>query len=308
MSVINQMLRDLESRKQDSDSSQHYVDQVNIVAGKKIRLWWIILPLIVLLLLLGNFFWHEFNQKKIQAIQLEAESLNKGVHPVDTNVTKVVVPIQQPKTEEITPQLSVTITTIEKNKTETVQQNLNQQVAKTQSSKIEVAKNEVIKTPPVNNKPEKALAQSTAQRQTDANQVIKLKSVPENNDKSRKPVIVKTTKNDEILQQARVLMEQDHSRAILYLEKHIKTLKKPGSDIYALMGNLYQRTGQYQKAINVYREALAISPEQGTLWMGIALAYMKDGQDDKSQVAFRSALNTKDLSPALKKFARQQLQ
>ena len=71
------------------------------------------------------------------------------------------------------------------------------------------------------------------------------------------------------------------------------------ADYRAFCGTLLSRMKRYPEAVEHYRVALALNPGEGRWWIGLALALEADGKLTESKSAFASAKATGKLSPEL---------
>jgi len=312
MSVINQMLRDLEHRKIKESDSDRYIDEVNIVAKRKINLVWFVLPLVIVLVISFNLYLHFHNQsqklKSETIVSLDEEKLTvlpTSIDEVDVSEIIVEEKKQQVMAKEqkgILPEkISVKIETILKEE---------EKPAVKKEAIDKKAKTIII---PVKNNIESTQLTSKERKQDTFQAEKKITSVKES-----QPVkegvatqsIVKSapkrmTSND-LVYQAGQLMTTDQMSAIELLEKNIKDVK-PGIDYYSLLANLQQRQKNYDRAIVLYRKALKLAPYQGELWIGLALAYRATGENEEAIKSFRKAITSAEISPELKQYAMQQV-
>lgn len=77
--------------------------------------------------------------------------------------------------------------------------------------------------------------------------------------------------------------------------------------LHALLGAIYQRLGHYQAAAQAYRGLLTVQPNNGLWQMGLGIAREHAGVSDEAAVAYRAALASQGLSPALNDYVRQRL-
>jgi MSHA biogenesis protein MshN len=78
-------------------------------------------------------------------------------------------------------------------------------------------------------------------------------------------------------------------------------------DFYAFLAALLQREGRHREAVDYYRTALRGVPGNGVWMMGLAISLRASNQAAEAREAFASALNSKQLSPALQEFVERQL-
>ncbi|MCW8931772.1 MAG: tetratricopeptide repeat protein [Gammaproteobacteria bacterium] len=324
MSVINQMLRDLEQRKAKDSISNHYIDEVNIVAKKQFNLWWFTVPVLIALALMIYLY-----SPLLFKEGTNENTLIKNLYPLDekhtTKTQEVVFPDLPKELSEIE---TVAAPMIDAIQTEEIKKSVQQQKEKLQADKNIVAiekvnAKKVYKQPSVKietyekaeqklEKKESAKKMEVVKVKTKNIESIKLEKKPlvkvkASNVKVKAPIKSTQKKSSEdIVYQAGQLMVSNQSAAIQLLEENIKRVS-PDADYYSLLANLQQRRKKYDNAIISYRKALELEPNKGELWIGIALAYRGTGEENNALKAFKQALNSIDISSELKQYAAQQL-
>jgi len=275
MSVINQMLRDLEQRKVAAPASNHYIDEVNIIAKTPANLWRPLLAIIIAIIIVVSVYLLFSNQQAADNNRLETIIL-------DLPAAVTAIP-RKPETTRIT-----TPEVIKKPAQQSSQQSTQHSIQ--QPSQKPVQKKHSIEAE------KKSIKQTNAEVKSTVVNLVKT-SVKKKQDKKS---------SAELIQQARVLMEDDQNEAITLLENNVQKIS-PNADYYAMLANLYQRQHHYDEAIVFYRKALNVKPDSGEIWIGIALAYRETGETDNSEMAFNKAISSNTLSPALKQYAEQQI-
>lgn len=329
MSVINQMLRDLEQRKIKETASAHYIDEVNIVAKKTISPWWIILPFIIIIVIAINLYLHSLNKNKRQLLSTEqsvaaSQNMQKEVTP---KLEPIVPQVQQQKSDpSIEPQKAFNKATIDKQTPvrdkspkqkanfETVEKSVNSDTVGALSittNKLEnppvVAKKTSIKSADNNSASTAQSIKKTINKKSTADNTaayVKVKLPVKTQARSVNKQI--TVSAEQLVYQARLLMNDNQPGAAHLLEKNLSQIT-PDADYYALLANLNQRRQNYDNAINYYQKALEIAPHKGEIWIGIALAYQATGEEKNAMTAFKQALATQNLSAELRNYARQQV-
>lgn len=103
-----------------------------------------------------------------------------------------------------------------------------------------------------------------------------------------------------------LLLQQDR----LQEARRVLETAAPGAgqraDYQALLGTLYQRLGEHEQAVNHYRQALGLQPDQGLWWMGLGVSLEQTHQGSAAREAFRTALGY-PLSPALQQYIQGRL-
>ena len=77
-------------------------------------------------------------------------------------------------------------------------------------------------------------------------------------------------------------------------------------DFLGFLATLYQRTGQYQLAVNTYRNALDLR-QDGKWWLGLGISLEAQKAWPEAQDAYTRAKESGDLTPALGNYADQRL-
>ena len=98
----------------------------------------------------------------------------------------------------------------------------------------------------------------------------------------------------------------DPGRAWATLERALPAAGRDG-EYLALAGALQRRLKQPEQAAGYYRQALALSPQEGRWWVGLALSLEESGHGAEAREAFRRALQTGTLSGDLQAFAERRL-
>ncbi len=316
MSVINQMLRDLEQRKNKEAVAEHYIDEVNIIAKKQLNIWWVLLVL-VLVLPAGIYFYFISIEKSSKVISLHPDKEVLLTLPVDISEVKkqeekkipdlipVIERTESPKSVYKQPTVktkielkpSVKFNEQEETVTQTVKV-ISNPITPAETNRVKEKKTTESRVK-IKSKSSRVTSYSETKTKVTSNTAVKVKQSP-----AKKTVNKKT--REQVVYQARELMARDQSAAIQLLKENINIIN-PDMDYYSLLANLQQRQKQYDDAIISYRKALEIAPQQGELWTGIALAYRGTGEDENAIKAFQQALTTDNLSPELRRYVAEQL-
>lgn len=338
MSVINQMLRDLEQRREKQVNSAHYIDEVNIVARKKHSIVQPVTVIMVLLLTLvaGYFI---LNQSPVDVpINTESEVIIDLPLSISSEQVK---PAQLRKSPQLTKSLQLT-KNLQPTKSPQPKESLQSQksslllpvivkmeIIKQAESSIAIIEKSAQKTkelPKTRLKPKsesKSESKSSKSHSETLSSQLTKKSVKKSvknkkvknitvNNKAEKNKIEKinvATANDkavEIMLRARNVMARDIDVAIKLLEQNLGKIKA-NADYFSLLANLYQRQQRYDNAILYYRKALQIAPEKGEFWIGIALAFRSNGESENERQAFQKAVLSTNIRAELRQYAIQQL-
>lgn len=76
------------------------------------------------------------------------------------------------------------------------------------------------------------------------------------------------------------------------------------ADFQSLAGAIAQRQGRPDDSAEFYRNALRLKPADGRAWVGLAIALEAQGHQPEAREAFRRALDTEGLSPELQALAQ----
>ena len=344
MSVINQMLRDLEARRERKANSSHYIDEVNIIAHSKSSVYrWLLPAFVILLLSISVFIYTTYTQSELEPEPELAQTavadlpvkLPDDINQLNKDEINISVPTSQEErlANSEAQLIPDKIPAVSESKDVELQNNIN----KNQPAKASVSAHK-----PLNSKvPEPVVNKTIAQnkvlkhkkinkKSTQKNSIVKAKTKTKTKTKTKKrlkqqetPLPISETKKTTVkiepvrknktadktrtvMSRARVLMASDIASAVKILEDNLKAVKE-NADYYSLLANLYQRQQRYDEAIVYYRKALLIKPEQGELWIGIALAYRSNGEYDNEQQAFQQALQSRSIRAELRQYAAQQL-
>ncbi|MCK4865755.1 MAG: tetratricopeptide repeat protein [Gammaproteobacteria bacterium] len=101
---------------------------------------------------------------------------------------------------------------------------------------------------------------------------------------------------------ARVLLEQNNPRlAIKVLENSAKALDVD-LDYHALLAATYQRVKNHKKAISIYLQLVKEKSSVGIWWLGLAISLEKSGKNKEALDAYQRAQKTGSLKAGLVKF------
>lgn len=102
---------------------------------------------------------------------------------------------------------------------------------------------------------------------------------------------------------ARVLLEQNNpQQAIKVLEQGLRTANV-APDYQALLAATYQRVNEHEKAVEIYLRLLKFQPTAGVWWLGLAISLEKSGKNQEALDAYRRAQESGSLNASLLKFS-----
>lgn len=106
---------------------------------------------------------------------------------------------------------------------------------------------------------------------------------------------------------ARILMEQNANiTAISILLRNPPSLAAD-SDYHALLAALYQKNKQHHKAATLYSQLLKLRNNHGVWWLGMAISLEALGKDSQAKSAYEKAKNSGNLSKGLYQYTDQRV-
>lgn len=101
---------------------------------------------------------------------------------------------------------------------------------------------------------------------------------------------------------ARVLLEQNNPQlAIKILERGSVRIKDEPA-YYALLAATYQRVNNHEKAVDIYLQLVKVRPSVGIWWLGLGISLEKSGKNKEALEAYQRAQKTGNLKDGLVKF------
>jgi len=111
-----------------------------------------------------------------------------------------------------------------------------------------------------------------------------------------------------VLIKANRLIEQgDKASAIALLQKQLKS-QYAGEKAMSMLASLQQQSGNYPDSTKLYQKLIAGAPENGRYWLGLAISLDAQNMTTNSREAFVRALQTGGLDKTLQDYAKQRIQ
>jgi len=101
---------------------------------------------------------------------------------------------------------------------------------------------------------------------------------------------------------ARVLLEQNNPGLAIKILENGSAAIGVEPDYHALLAATYQRVKNHKKAVEIYLQLVKIRPAAGVWWLGLAISLEKSGKGKEALEAYRRAQKTGSLKAGLVKF------
>jgi len=341
MSLINQMLRDLESRNATNNAPstmQHTIQVTQPSASKMPRLIWSFLAIIVA----GGTYWaYQYSTTLTKTLPvLAADTINKDPVPIAPYEKILATPNAltdpAPKTEQKPPENTTAQSVsaaqhIPAVQTPTTVQALPEIVAKRPIKKMPIAPKPVpIKQMTV--KQQADLLYRQAENTFDNYSAVytleqALKLDPRH--LKARLLLVKTlhkqgqvNKTAELLDQSLALFPDNlqfiNTRAQLFLQQrnpngalktlqHIDLTNSSNETYLSLLAATYQQLQSFPNAAKVYQRLVIVNPEKAENWLGLALSQEKLGNPKFARESYQQALNKNTLKESIVSYVKQRL-
>lgn len=107
---------------------------------------------------------------------------------------------------------------------------------------------------------------------------------------------------------ARILLDQgEPEEAALALVQGGTPTVVQETEFHQLLAAIYQRTGQFTAAAQTYKQMLGVDRKNGVWWLGLGLALESGRSFPEAKEAYRTALEDPSLQPGLEDFVRSRL-
>lgn len=103
---------------------------------------------------------------------------------------------------------------------------------------------------------------------------------------------------------ARVLIEQNNPKLAVQILKQgsVSATMNIDPDYYALLAATYQRVKEHKKAADIYLQLVKMHPAAGVWWLGLAISLEKSGRNQEALEAYQRAQQTGSLKSGLVKY------
>lgn len=106
---------------------------------------------------------------------------------------------------------------------------------------------------------------------------------------------------------ARIYIEQGNDAKALAVLEEARVYAGGDPEYLAFLGTLYQRQRRHAEATKAYRDALALRPQEGKWWLGLALSLEATEDWGPARDAYTRARNGERLDPKLERYVEQRL-
>lgn len=346
MSIINQMLRDLEKHNIEKP-----VTQLNIhaVSAKKTKISAITLVVLTNLVTAGSYFAYQYNKQPSEPINVVQEPI-KIIEPVAMQIVKhevvenKIIPVESIAMQVVKPEIienkiisvepiPLTVLPVEKEREPVklivpdtnyhkypISENTLKSSAKTTDKKT---------TPKITDKQQADLLFNPIENNHEDVAINKLEAILklDNRHLNARLLMVKMLHNKGDDNQSGLFIDQSillfpgniqfiKVRAQLYLKqknpigalKTLQVIENDSDESYlSLLASTYQQLKKFSDASKIYQRLIQIDPEQAENWVGFALSQEYEGNNSVAIDAYNQALNKNTLKESAAERIRQRL-
>lgn len=336
MSLINQMLRDLESRKTTDDISprlQHNIHVTQTLSSKVPLLIWSLLTTVMA----GGSYWaYQYSKTPSKTSPLPAaNSYNKNPAPITSYKKVLTAPnavTSAPAPEiELNSSKNTVIPLVSANQPTPAIQTTPSIVATPLNKKAPVSLKPTLIKPASTKQQADLLYHQVENNSEDYSATHKLEQILILDPRHLKTrlLLTKTLYNQgemgktaEFLDQSLALFPDNlqfiNTRAQLFLQQQnpngaLKTLQRidmidSSNEAYlSLLAATYQQLQSYVNAAKIYQKLVNINPKKAENWLGLALSHEKLGNPKLSREAYQEALNKNTLKESIASYINQRL-
>lgn len=110
-----------------------------------------------------------------------------------------------------------------------------------------------------------------------------------------------------VILKSRILLAKGDYDAAMSLLETVSPNIKDEPEYFALLAGLQQQKGEFGVAEQIYRQLVLMHPDNGTYWMGFAVALENGGQQNRAVEAYKQAIISGNLSSTLQIYANDRL-
>lgn len=106
---------------------------------------------------------------------------------------------------------------------------------------------------------------------------------------------------------ARLAFEENHPKEALQILKQFRPDIRSNPDFYGLMAAVLQSLGQMSEAGNLYKLLVEVEPTNGQYWLGYGIALEQSQSTIQAITAYQKATRNYDIEPAVRAYAENRL-
>ncbi len=342
MSLINQMLRDLENRKakQAGYSGGKLPGVVPIYKREDLAFPWSIRlgGIVIAAVLLGMGLqygmnrWHHPKQQALKSVYSQIPSIPSGwAGETQGSLTALTQEIKRLREEtEAQNHLTLTKWDVQKYK-ETLRSDDTEKPSLKKATEPRLIKTEVLASPKEvadkayraiipyidQNRPAVALSklqallkkypQCLSARMALAQLLQRQNKIAEAIQELKSGLSYTPESPDYIELLATLLTEEGKFAEALQVLNQMQPFIDENPSYYALMAGLYEHLEQYSIAISIYKQLLRFNPNSSVWWLGLGISLERSGDRKEAIHAYNQAREAEDLKPALRSYVESRL-